>query len=294
MEQDNEKKGLFDRLKSGLAKTRKLLLTDVDDIILGSKEIDQALWNYNQGIQIALKIDAKNLLLDAYIKKAELYLTMGSLKDVSLFCQKALELSEILGGKLELGRGLNIQGRIYLMKRQWDKARETLSKALEVFTELDIKAGEAFILKNLAELHRGLGETEEAGRLAEKALRLAQRVEEQQLVSEILLLKGELLEEAGGSGIKYLEWALETAGKVRIQETTGFIYGSMARHYARYKNISQAVEYYQKSIAVFKQTCRHISQPELKNNYLREPRIKEILREVQQLYQETVRHDTAG
>jgi fused signal recognition particle receptor len=45
MEQDNTKKGFFDRLKSGLAKTRKLLLTDVDDIILGSKEINQALFD---------------------------------------------------------------------------------------------------------------------------------------------------------------------------------------------------------------------------------------------------------
>ena len=44
MGQDNDNKGFFDRLKSGLAKTRKLLLTDVDDIILGSKEIDQALF----------------------------------------------------------------------------------------------------------------------------------------------------------------------------------------------------------------------------------------------------------
>ena len=44
MERYDEKRGLFDRLKSGLAKTRKLLLTDVDDIILGSKEIDQALF----------------------------------------------------------------------------------------------------------------------------------------------------------------------------------------------------------------------------------------------------------
>ena len=44
MGQDNDNKGLFDRLKSGLAKTRKLLLTDVDDIILGSKEIDRALF----------------------------------------------------------------------------------------------------------------------------------------------------------------------------------------------------------------------------------------------------------
>ena len=45
MEEENNKKGFFDRLKSGLAKTRKLLLTDVDDILLGSKEIDQALFD---------------------------------------------------------------------------------------------------------------------------------------------------------------------------------------------------------------------------------------------------------
>jgi fused signal recognition particle receptor len=45
MEENNGKKGFFDRLKSGLAKTRKLLMTDVDDIILGSKEIDQALFD---------------------------------------------------------------------------------------------------------------------------------------------------------------------------------------------------------------------------------------------------------
>jgi fused signal recognition particle receptor len=42
---DDTKRGFFDRLKSGLAKTRKLLLTDIDDIILGSKEIDQPLFD---------------------------------------------------------------------------------------------------------------------------------------------------------------------------------------------------------------------------------------------------------
>jgi fused signal recognition particle receptor len=45
MEAENGNSGFFDRLKSGLAKTRKLLLTDVDDILLGSKEIDQALFD---------------------------------------------------------------------------------------------------------------------------------------------------------------------------------------------------------------------------------------------------------
>jgi len=44
MGQDDIQKEFFDRLKSGLAKTRKLLLTDVDDVFLGSKKIDQALF----------------------------------------------------------------------------------------------------------------------------------------------------------------------------------------------------------------------------------------------------------
>lgn len=39
------KKSLFERLKQGLAKTRKILLTDIDDLILGEKKIDQALYD---------------------------------------------------------------------------------------------------------------------------------------------------------------------------------------------------------------------------------------------------------
>jgi fused signal recognition particle receptor len=56
MEEENGKKGFFDRLKSGLAKTRKLLLTDVDDILLGSKEIDQALFDELEEALIAADV----------------------------------------------------------------------------------------------------------------------------------------------------------------------------------------------------------------------------------------------
>jgi fused signal recognition particle receptor len=44
MNSDIRKKSFFDRLKSGLEKTRKLLLTNVDDIILGEKVIDRRLF----------------------------------------------------------------------------------------------------------------------------------------------------------------------------------------------------------------------------------------------------------
>jgi fused signal recognition particle receptor len=56
MEEQNDKRGFFDRLKSGLAKTRKLLLTDVDDIILGSKEIDQPLFDELEEALIAADV----------------------------------------------------------------------------------------------------------------------------------------------------------------------------------------------------------------------------------------------
>ena len=45
MTSDIRKKSFFEKLKSGLEKTRKLLLTNVDDIILGEKVIDQRLFD---------------------------------------------------------------------------------------------------------------------------------------------------------------------------------------------------------------------------------------------------------
>jgi fused signal recognition particle receptor len=44
MTSDIRKKGFFEKLKSGLEKTRKLLLTHVDDVVLGEKVIDQHLF----------------------------------------------------------------------------------------------------------------------------------------------------------------------------------------------------------------------------------------------------------
>ena len=58
MEEQNNKRGFFERLKSGLAKTRKLLMTDVDDILLGSKEIDQALFDELEEALIAADVGA--------------------------------------------------------------------------------------------------------------------------------------------------------------------------------------------------------------------------------------------
>lgn len=56
MEEQNNKRGFFERLKSGLAKTRKLMMTDVDDILLGSKEIDQALFDELEEALIAADV----------------------------------------------------------------------------------------------------------------------------------------------------------------------------------------------------------------------------------------------
>lgn len=253
-------------------------------------EWDQAIWSYQRAIQIASNIGARNVLMDAYIRIAELFLSLGSVENAGQYCQQAMDLAKSLGGRLELGRGLNIQGRIYQMRRQWDKAQELLTQAKEIFAELDIKAGEAFILKNLADLHRARGEIKQSSQLADRALSLAQRVEEQQLVAEIVLLKGELLQEEGGSGRVYLQWGLELANRIKIKETIWPILAALARLAVADRRFAEAQEHYQKILAIFKQSLRHINQPELRNHYLFEPRRRQVLRDIKKLRQEVCRH----
>lgn len=199
-------------------------------------------------------------------------------------------MAEELGGRLELGRALNISGRISQMRQQWDKAKEDLSRAREIFAELDIKAGEAFILKNLADLHRELGELDQAEVLADKSLSLAQRVEEQQLVADVLLLKGELLEERGKSGLKYMEWSLEIANKVNTAETAWPIFSAMARHCVRHKRHDLALEHYKKILFWFKQALANISQPELKSSYVFAPRRRQMFKDIKLFRQEAASH----
>lgn len=253
-------------------------------------EWDQAIWSYQRAIQISSSIGARNVLLDAYIRISELYLALGSIESANQYCQQTLELAAELGGRLEQGRGMNIQGRIYQMRRQWDRAQELLAQAREIFSELDIKAGEAFILKNLADLHRARGEIRQSSLLADRALSLAQRVEEQQLVAEIILLKGELMEEQGHNGLVYLQWALELAKRINIKETMWPIHGALAQHAARKHRLAEALEHYGQALAIFKQSCRNINQPELKNCYLFEPRRRQLLRDIKKLRQEVSKH----
>lgn len=87
MEEKNGKRGLFDRLKSGLSKTRKLLLTDVDDILLGSKEIDQALFD-----------ELEEALIVADVGPAFTAELIGSLKEKVK--RKELANPEVLKGAL--------------------------------------------------------------------------------------------------------------------------------------------------------------------------------------------------
>jgi fused signal recognition particle receptor len=72
-----EKISLFERLKRGLDKTRKILLTDVDDLLLGERVIDQSLFDELEEILIASDVGPyyTNYLLDRMkdqVKRKEL------------------------------------------------------------------------------------------------------------------------------------------------------------------------------------------------------------------------------
>jgi fused signal recognition particle receptor len=62
-----KKKSFFDKLKDGLAKTRDFLLTDVDDLILGEKKIDQDLFDELE--EVLIRSDVGPVFTDELIEK---------------------------------------------------------------------------------------------------------------------------------------------------------------------------------------------------------------------------------
>jgi fused signal recognition particle receptor len=92
---DTEKRSFFDRLKSGLAKTRKLLLTDVDDLILGKKVIDQTLFDELEEVLIAA--DVGPAFADELIQRMQEQVKRRDLKDPDLLKRVLREsMTEIL------------------------------------------------------------------------------------------------------------------------------------------------------------------------------------------------------
>ena len=132
MEHNDGKAGFFGRLKAGLAKTRKLLLTDVDDLLLGSKEIDQALFD-----------DLEEALIVADVGPAFTGELISSLKEKVR--RKELGSREILGKILQ------------------DTMREIL---LQCESPLTIPPGEPYVIMVVGV--NGTGKTTTIGKLAQQ------------------------------------------------------------------------------------------------------------------------------
>ena len=132
MEPNDGKPGFFGRLKAGLAKTRKLLLTDVDDLLLGSKEIDQALFD-----------DLEEALIVADVGPAFTGELISSLKE--RVRRKELGNREILGKVLQ------------------ETMREIL---LQCESPLTIPPGEPYVIMVVGV--NGTGKTTTIGKLAQQ------------------------------------------------------------------------------------------------------------------------------
>lgn len=79
-----EKKGLFSKLKSGLSKTRDVLTTDINELFVPSKAIDDDLFDELEELLVTsdLGIDISMTLMDKIRKKAKKLSTANELKQV--------------------------------------------------------------------------------------------------------------------------------------------------------------------------------------------------------------------
>jgi tetratricopeptide (TPR) repeat protein len=100
------------------------------------------------------------------------------------FANRSIALFEVLRDQLNLARIENNLGLILMARGEAAEAREHLDRSLNMHEEADLVIGRSHVLLSLSELNLAEGKTEDARTLANRALDLAERLEERPNVAE--------------------------------------------------------------------------------------------------------------
>jgi tetratricopeptide (TPR) repeat protein/Fe2+ or Zn2+ uptake regulation protein len=115
---------------------RGSILIHLGDTFRKSQMIDEAMDAYERALQLIDRSDL-GLMLTAEIKKADLYIDKGDLER-SLELSKAVLEEAWLDDRRSRAEAYRIQGKIYLLKKDFYKSKERLEESEEIFKDFKL------------------------------------------------------------------------------------------------------------------------------------------------------------
>lgn len=144
------------------------------DIALEQKQYDQAESYCKRALAICERLHNRGELTATYYSLAVVSRLQGRIEVAESYAKEALDLSTLIGNRLFHALTLHELSRIYANRSALSDAVQSALRSLQLLRELQDAFNQVYILRQLGDLHKALGEHNQAYNFWDEGLQLAQ------------------------------------------------------------------------------------------------------------------------
>tara|TARA_R110002051_G_scaffold4683_4_gene25986 strand:- start:22934 stop:24883 length:1950 start_codon:yes stop_codon:yes gene_type:complete len=214
----------------------------------------KALASYEEGLEIAEKIDDKLGAADILVKMGYIYHDNEDVINALIYYQKSLKIYEEENDLEGKGNIYNEFGSIYLSKGDYDKALDYYKKSIDINKELNYEEGNSAMYINIGGLYLTKNDFQQALDYYEKGLVIEKKKEDKLGIASALSGIGGVYLEQGAStkALDFLQRSFDISESINdIQGGTNTLL-SISDIYLDNKNYTKAITYCKKSLSMAK------------------------------------------
>ena len=214
----------------------------------------KALASYEEGLEIAEKIDDKLSAADILVKMGYIYHDNEDVINALIYYQKSLKIYEEENDLEGKGNIYNEFGSIYLSKGDYDKALDYYKKSIDINKELNYEEGNSAMYINIGGLYLTKNDFQQALDYYEKGLVIEKKKEDKLGIASALSGIGNVYLEQGAStkALDFLQRSFDISESINdIQGGTNTLL-SISDIYLDNKNYTKAITYCKKSLSMAK------------------------------------------
>ncbi|SEK35365.1 Adenylate cyclase, class 3 [Maribacter orientalis] len=214
----------------------------------------KALASYEEGLEIAEKIDDKLSAADILVKMGYIYHDNEDIINALIYYQKSLKIYEEENDLEGKGNIYNEFGSIYLSKGDYDKALDYYKKSIDINKELNYEEGNSAMYINIGGLYLTKNDFQQALDYYEKGLVIEKKKEDKLGIASALSGIGNVYLEQGAStkALDFLQRSFDISESINdIQGGTNTLL-SISDIYLDNKNYTKAITYCKKSLSMAK------------------------------------------
>jgi tetratricopeptide (TPR) repeat protein len=231
--------------------TEGRLLAILATVHVANGEWDNAIRVYHEAIEAAGSLFDLRRLAKMYHGLGSAHREAGQVEAATRYANRSVALLEILRDRVSLARAENELGLILMAKGDRNAARRHFDRSLELSEETDLELGRSAILLNLCGLCLQEGNVPAALELAERALQLAERLQEAANAAEAHMWLGRVADLMGDNETTDLEFELALRGmnELDMKERLLECHGAYAEILERRGDLENAYTHLKKALS---------------------------------------------